>query len=797
MNKLKPLVGILSLVIPALLFLSFNDDLSVLQSILQKMQRFHSKNPQEKLYLHFDKPFYSAGEDMWFKAYLVEASMHSLDSQSRAMYVELIDATKTIQNRKMYHVENGQSFGDIHLSDSLPQGKYIIRAYTNYMKNAGDDFFFTKEFSILNRKTLLEETKTEEKKYSPDSVELIFFPEGGNMVACGTFNRLAFKALSPDGKSIEVEGEIRDESNAVVTTFKTQHDGMGLVKLNPTLGKKYTARILKPYQVNRLYELPRVHDKGYVLQVDEIGKNIKVVIFSNADKPASGKLDISIVAQSRGKVYHAQAGVITTNAFFTYIPRSKFPEGITQITIFDSAGRPLAERLIHQDQSESLLLDVKAEASYGKRSRVTIYTDIMYRDQTPAIGSFSVSVYDEGLIQNTEKYPLSITNYLSLTSDLKGHIENPGYYFKDEEPETKKNLDLLMMVNGWRRFTWKDILEERDMLTYRREHGIPISGTIKKELRDKAPLGGIVKIMSMRGNAVEIKPDSLGKFYSDDLLFYDTMKLILQTENKKGKKAPYKFELNPADPAPKINYAIADFSPFNAALYLNQQAEFNSAMKASEVKVLEVVDIRAKREFDSRLVGSKTDAVDVSKTSKYYTNIFEMIRDKVPALWLDGSPPTAAKYRNRPVTFLINGSLYPMETISIALPEDVEKLEVLRGGSASLYGGSTGSMLAVNIVLRQGWSTKTPTYGVNQVVYPGFYEAKEFYSPQYDIPDRRHDFPDKRTTLYWEPMIVTDSSGKIAISFFTADQASHYRVVMEGITPDGYAGTGTATFEVK
>jgi hypothetical protein len=196
----------------------------VLQDILRKLQLYHKERPQEKLYLHLDKPFYAAGENVWFKAYVVEASLHSLDSQSSVVYVELIDATKTVFKRQMFYASGGLTFGDFQLPDTLREGNYAIRAYTNYMKNFGEDFFFIKEFPVLNP---LSSHPTSGEPYAADSLSLQFFPEGGNLVACG-FNRVAFKALSPDGKGFNVEGTIVDENNTVITSFKSQHNGMGV-----------------------------------------------------------------------------------------------------------------------------------------------------------------------------------------------------------------------------------------------------------------------------------------------------------------------------------------------------------------------------------------------------------------------------------------------------------------------------------------------------------------------------------------------------------------------------------------
>jgi hypothetical protein len=782
----------LSSIFPAIFLLfSFTTDPTVLETILKKLKQYHADRPQEKLYLHLDKPFYAAGDNVWFKAYLIEASFHSLDSQSRVVYVELIDNNHTVFKRQMLFTSGGVTFGDFQLPDTLHEGNYAIRAYTNYMKNVGEDFFFTKEFSVLN--PLLGHSKQANTNFSADSIELQFFPEGGNFVACG-FNRLGFKALSPDGKGINVEGTIVDDNNVVITSFKSQHKGMGVVRVNPLTGRKYYARITKPYAVNRAYPLPDVHEKGYIMQVDAVTKNIKVIVFTN-DKPASGDHSINIVVQSRGNAYHAQQGVIKDNAFFTLIPKSTFPDGISQITVFDSQGRPVAERLIHQDHHETINLIVETDTtSYGKRKMVTVLADAQYRNGSPAAGSFSISVYDEGLIQSPEKHPLSITNYLSLTSDLKGNIEDPGYYFKDSLIETKKNLDLLMMVHGWRRFTWKDVLEDKsNELTYKREQGIPVSGKVLKAAGKRPPTGSILKVLTMDGKVVRLRPDSLGRFYTDSLLYYDSMTLVFQTENHKGKKQPYQFKLEALSPPALSTHKMSPFFKFDASNYLKQQADERMIINSTKDKVLEEVVVVAKREPDPRLLGGGGGGrvLDVKKMhGETYGNIFQLMQSKLPGVVVTGGGASyTVKIRNQDAIFLLDGRVTDINFVSLYSPADVDYIQVLT--NSVLYGGNV-----INIILKEGGGTPE-TIGVNQIKHPGFYQGREFYSPQYDVKDNRHSFEDKRTTLFWEPMMMTDQAGRSAIAFYTGDVASRYRVVIEGITADGYPGTATTTFEVK
>lgn len=787
----KPVL--ISFTLVALLSLAaFSTEPGVLENILKKLKQYQADQPQEKIYVHHDKPFYAAGDNLWFKAYVMEASLHHLDSQSRVVYVELVDKNKTIFARKMLYAAGGLTFGDFTLPDTLKEGNYVIRAYTNYMKNFGEDFFFTKEFSVLN--PLFGNTADGPESLNRDSVDLQFFAEGGNFVACG-FNRLAFKAVGPDGKGINVEGTIVDEKDVVVSNFKSQHLGMGSVRINPVAGKQYFARITKPYTIKRSYPLPEVQSKGYTLQVDAVGKNIKVIVFTNMDKPASGDHTLNIVVQSRGQAYVAAPGKFNNNGFYTLIPKSQFPDGISQITVFDAEGRPVAERLVHHDHHETIALTVETDTTtYGKRKLVAVLADAMYRNGSPAMANFSISVYDEALIRNPEEYPLTITNYLSLKSDLKGYIENPGYYFKDSLVETKRNLDLLLMTQGWRRFTWTDVLQHKPgKPKFNREGGIPISGQVLKVMGKRPPVGSILKVMTRDGRLVRLRPDSSGRFYTDSLLYYDSTTLIFQTENAKGKKQPYKFLPDPIAMPAIYSYTMMPFSRFDATKYLEQQADEKMIANSSKVKVLAEAKITAKRELDPRLLGGNAGRyLDAKKLSgETYGNVFQMMQSRLPGVWVTGGGSSyQVTVRGQAPIFLLDGRVSDVDMIGMVSPADVEFIEVLP--NSALYGGS-----AINIILKHGAMLREETIGVNRMEYPGFYQAKEFYSPRYDQPDNRHSLEDKRTTLFWEPMMLTDAAGRGGVLFYTGDVASRYRVVVEGITADGYPGTATTTFEVK
>lgn len=783
--------SLFTLIVSVALF-SFVPPDDVLQTILKKINEYSQSHPQEKIYMHIDKPFYAAGDNIWFKTYLVEGSLHQLDSQSRVVYAELMNSSQQVIDRKILPISEGISLGDFKIPDTVRQGRYLIRAYTSHMKNTDEAFFFKKEISVLNQVN----RHKPETALVPDSVDITFYPEGGNLVATGSMTRVAFKALSPDGNSLNVEGEILDQDKKVIAPFSTQHAGMGVVSFKPEEGRKYTARILKPFTNNRLYSLPNVQAKGYSIQVTENPKSFKVVVVTNVDKPTDGKLPISYVVQSRGKVYFAQPGVIATNATFAFVPKPKLPDGISQITVFDGQGRPVAERLVYLDQKETIDISLTADKKmYGKRELVTLTATPKYKNDKPAQGHFSISVFDEGS-SNPEKYPLSITNYLSLVSDLKGKIENPGYYFKDTLVQTKKDLDLLMMVHGWRRFLWTDVLSDtQSPLIYKREQGIPISGKIMKPAGKGTVEKSLVKVMTMTGESKLLNPDTTGRFYFDDMLFYDSLKFVFQTENEKGKKKPYKFILDkPAFPI-RSGHEFSSFAQFDAGSFLAQNTQYQSANRmTTSTQELQAIEITAKRidEIKQRgaVIGNPSDVIVVGKEANSYNDIFQYLQSKIAGLIVTGTPGNmTVQIRNSPPAFLINGSVVTIEQISMISPSAIESVEVVKGSAAARY----GALGAINVNIGPGgWAPEA--VGVNNAMIHGFDAPREFYSPRYDLDDERHKLADNRTTLYWNPLVKIGQQGSATVSFYTADVNSQYRVVIEGITPDGYPGSAETAF---
>lgn len=281
-------------------------------SIVDRLAEYVATYWQEKVYLHFDKPYYSSGETLWYQSYLVNAVSHRPGGRSSLLYVELLDPNNEMMERHRLRVEDGLAHNGFVLPDSLPSGNYRVRAYTNWMRNFDEAYFFNRSFpvwavdSTAIGETLQQELQTEEETFVYENqrslIDLQFFPEGGELID-GLVSLVAFKAVGPDGQSIDVRGTIVNQNQQAVAQFDTHHLGMGGFILKPTHGEFYTARV-DLQGVALEFPFPPVQSQGYALRVGHHSQRdqVKITVHGNQGLDVAGG---QVIAHQRGVAFAA------------------------------------------------------------------------------------------------------------------------------------------------------------------------------------------------------------------------------------------------------------------------------------------------------------------------------------------------------------------------------------------------------------------------------------------------------------------------------------------------------------
>jgi hypothetical protein len=679
---------------------SSNDN--IVHRIAQQLHKFYSLYPQEKVYLHQDKTLYSLGETIWFKAYLTKSSANA-DTVSTVVYADLISPDNKVIFSRTLQAKTGMAPGDFYLPDTLAEGLYQIRAYTNWMRNFDQAYFFTKEIKIASpslqdvKASITSETRSyssgdsimvtlqlykhpfEPVKHSKlklqvtadgktirkgkletdgegiarvslhfdkaqlstlgetmllvqsdennldfkkmyrvpvgrTNLDLQFFPEGGNLVA-GIASKVAFKAVDVTGKGKSVTGTIYDQDGTKVIDFKSEHLGMGVLTLTPMQGRTYTAKVKQQDGSIAAFKLPSAKAEGVVLSINRISEqtvNFKVTNnFSNAVPEGS----MYLVAHAEKTMVFAVRVAADQKQLESAIPATRFPAGLIHFTLFDQAGNPLCERLAFINHPPQLKLSISTDKpSYGKRQKVSMVVEAKDQEGNPVEGNFSLAVRDAYSEAEPSVNPENMYTSLSLSSELKGQIEQPAYYFDKSQAKASRHLDLLLMTQGWRRFDWNDILKDKFPTTpHKIEQSIVISGHVEKEYGkkppeksnltliiwpEKSPDGSSQSDNGARTLLTETNED--GSFHFSGLEHEDSLDVFIQARSMKGRSNRIIKRDVTTSPYPSFHaFEHASITPEKQAAYrknmdLWAKAERQYLLSTGAI-LLKQVDVTAKK----------------------------------------------------------------------------------------------------------------------------------------------------------------------------------------------------------
>ncbi|HET6993578.1 MAG TPA: hypothetical protein VFI06_01290 [Chitinophagaceae bacterium] len=761
------------------------------------LKKLSTQNPIEKIYFHFDRNDYMVGQTIWFKAYLYSDFLPA--GRSTDLFIELSGPSSVI-NRLALPVFAGFAHGQIELPDTLPAGAYVMRAYTATMLNHDPAFVYKKTFFFTGKKK-----KALSPAISP-ATRMEFFPEGGNFVT-GLSNSIAFKATNENGLPVKVTGIIKDDKGETVTEFSSYHDGMGYFDLTAAEKNNYYA-VLNNDPSAKKYQLPSQTTKGVVFRVITSGPTKTFEILQRDDDP-SFRASYMIGQMQHHMVYKK---VFKENDELTgIIPVDKLSSGILHLTVFNKDGLPLAERLTFVDNKEYVQEgDINVDTlNFSDRSKN--HFTLSLKDTVQ--GSFSVSVYDPAFDLLPGR-PENIFSSLLLTSDLKGYVHNPAYYFSATNDTVQNALDLVMMTNGWTRFKWADL--PNDIVRakkYSDPEYISLSGTInlestKKPFADKDLLLFVVSANSGK-NMQLLHTDGEGRFKLDSAVFFgNTWILFTDIKGRKSRFIDVKlngdslFRQYILPPVSLTDYSYkSNASPEREQRLMD---EYNAFVKA-EGLLLEGVTVKARKktaleETEEKYVsglfsGTANSTLDVTKENLTgYPNIFDYLKMRVPGLQILNDPEgpgyivefrqsaTASSMGEIPMTIFLNEIPSDADALSTIPAYEIALVKVY-STFVGAWGNAPGGVLAV-YTKKDADLSSLPKAG-KTITYRGYSIVQEFYSPDYSV-EKKTDKPDHRLTLYWNPSVIGNGiNPKIPISFFNNDRTKQFRVVVEGVTIDG------------
>jgi TonB-dependent SusC/RagA subfamily outer membrane receptor len=809
-------------------------DSEFMSNILSKLKTVLDQRIQEKVYLQFDKPFYAAGDTVYFKAYLTMGERHEPSAISGILYVDLIDAKNNIKRSVKVQVSKSVTWADFELPDSLVSGNYHIRAYTRWMQNDPGSFFdkVIPIAAIADKQIIYEQASkiTAKVKQSPD---VQFFPEGGNLVAEVRSN-IAFKAVGVDGLGIDVSGAIVDNEHNEVAKIKSDHLGMGVFSLLPEAGRTYKARLTFADGSKSIVDLPAPEASGITMAVYSKPDKISIEIKSNRTyyKENLNK-DLNLVIYGSGLARTIKTR-LDNEVLGVDLPVNKFKTGILRVTLFSQTSEPLSERIVFLRSNDLLKIGVSAnKVTYKKRDQVQLSLQAQLFG-TPVAGSFSVSVVNEDLIPDAENKETTILSDLLLSSELKGYVEQSNYYFADTTADARHNLDILMLTQGYRRFNWKQLIDiGYPPLAYQPEKHLDISGMVQNGSGNPVAGATVSLLPAFTGPVLSNATDGQGIFRFANLVFTDTMRFILNAASTKETNLPKIIYFNQESVLPIPNYSpraaplMADTMALTRFL-INEKMYHQDLFgyfksKGILLKEVDIKDSKRTEQYNTQsLAGAgHADQVIHADDIKFGGRLADQLNGRLRGVFFDGGVPylnlsTSSTIGTTPATPMLvvvdgvefqptlqpntlTGNMVTGFDVNFINISDVETVEVLRNASASIYGMNGGS--GVLVITTKSGGKKIPSTvsatGVLPITLTGYYKAREFYSPKYDKPDFSVNMRDLRSTIYWKPDLITDKDGNASVNYFNADGTGTYRVIVEGMDEKGNLGRQVFRYKVE
>ncbi|MBO9592074.1 MAG: hypothetical protein J7599_04135 [Niabella sp.] len=884
----------------------FSQPFASLSKKIAANDSINMRMPREKLFVHYDRPFYKIKDTLWMKGYILAAGDYTITDSTGIAYIEIINTANEVVKRTAAPCYWGRFQSSIALNeDDFPQGSYTLRAYTNWMRNFGDSLLYESRFTVINpiagewnarvrdvsysgnrialsaelttnnlspiahkkimvrvrsknhnllrlqgqtdgegnlyidtvlkediehRDLVLEIADKEDLKLQipvktagSSAIDLQFLPEGGSFIA-GRPQLLGFKALNAYGKGIDVKGVIRNGQGKQVASFAAVHKGMGIVTFTPQPGEHYTAFPENGQPV----KLPDPRSSGTLLQVinDPVSDSFRVVIGGTPDLYGR-KYFFS--ATTAGLCFAKGPLTIAEGPHRLSIAKSMPPSGITRLVLYDSLMRPVNERAVFIWHKDPLQLALTPDKQlYNIKDSVSLLLTVHNEKQQPVAGSFSLAVIDTSQVQ-MNNLSENIISYMLLSSDLKGTIEEPYYYFKDPLPQA---VEALMLTQGWVHYEWPP-----QSFKFTREQTFRITGKATN-IFNKPFANTKVTAFGTIGRKDIFVMDTVtnqnGVFTLEHFPYFtnDSVSMVIKGLNKKGKAFNIGLEVNePVYPA--YTGGASAFEHQNILLdtatarFVNKQVAIRKLIKKNGEYLDEVVV-----KTNAGITGSK----NLNKNGGADQVINEKVIGKTPkATLLDvlykqvkgfrqGSPPKSLRQmymiNSNMVRFIIDGTdlnffyqpsgggpndylLFLDSYLKYFAAEDIRGIEVMNNPRHnSSYRSqylSTGEQMStgpasidfsfIEITTRTGsgpFLKKTPGTYLYRPVVPVI--AKQFYSPRYTSPDDKTALPDMRTTVYWNPEIITNQNGEARVSFFTSESTGNYMILVQGINLTGGLG---------
>ncbi|WP_422083840.1 hypothetical protein [Ulvibacterium sp.] len=738
---------------------------------------------REKVYIHTNKTDYFADDTIWFKAYVGDTINYPSLGTTK-LYVNLLDASGVVIYNKNIFIDEGTGQGEFELNSAVSSGKYYIQAYTNYMRNFGEAYHYLQEITVLGDTDL--EDDTGEIKY-----DVQLFPESGNLLEA-TESIMGIKAMI-NGMSADFKGKIVGSDGKPVAHFVNQHQGMSRCKFQYKAGERYTAQISINNTLLKI-NVPKALKKGVVLHTDNSDDTyLKVALKTNEttfyDQIYS---NYTLLFHQNHQIY-GLVSVARLDSTLATVKTDKnvFLDGVNTVTLFED-DRPIAERKFFVEKEHKKVVSDLAKLRVENDS-VTYKLRLSRRDK-PVEANLSVSILTNDTRAYDEKQNLRST--FLLTSHLKGHVENPAYYFDPTNKNRKEHVDLLLLTQGWSKYTLKRMIQELNPRPkFEFEQGFELRGELHGPLLHN-------RLALIADNYQVIDKVNLKKnrnFDFKNLVLYkgDTLKVsYLNWLGKFIKPDTLRFEEKPEHNIPfprvpkKSSFAIVDHG------YVEAQDELPLTYETGTI-ALEGVTLTdrklSQRMIERRALIQKYKPMVPDIGQYFNTPVPENFKERDLMSFLritEGiqlvTSPGVISYLEGPdkkLTFLfVDGRMIePPELPASVFINMKDVANVMIGNKfAPMLGGT---YMFVQVFTKDSYRYNTAPFYDQHIVKDGYDMAKEYYTPLYVFERSR---PLNLLEVDWKPNLKTNKKGEVSFKIAKDEELNGLFFSIQGFSNGGH-----------
>jgi len=750
------------------------------------------------LYLHLNKSSYLRGENIWFQGYAYDRKTNNLNMNTRNVKLGIYDSEGKMIDKKLFLAIDGLFRGQLAIDSTYADGNYYLKAETHYMKNFKEDYAHIQEFEIIG-----EEQFTSSQKIK--SYDLQILAEGGHSVV-NCSSHLGFKLINQDGLGIKFKAVLL-ENGSPIRNFESNGFGHAKVELTPKKGVKYEIRASLPNGKTIKKQINDIKNYGFALNVNNLLPRKTIVQISSHLKKDYDFENTNVLLMVHQEGKHFEVPLYFSEEITTIskiLKENQLYYGVNTLTLMVN-GKAIAERLIFNYKNSLNKADV-----FKTNPIKTLSPDsLKLRLSLPKYDKdvkLSISVLPEKTISYMKNQIIS--SAFLLDPFVNGYIENKPYYFINPNRKVKYDLDLLLLTQGWSKYSWNFIFNNPPKPEFERRKGLTQTFNLEKRIRknieelivftskyDKAkaiPIDSIENKTYALENRYPVIGDTLELSYLDDNKNFKKSNVQVRTQNSLKLDKLFTNQLQP--PLNSLREIKLEFN--NQKLYSNfvdgvqLEEVVVSAKKKEEKRMRNGYIVRSPSDLitvDEQLAATYTFLSDYLVTKGYRVRENPISRDPNKRFEIINMSRISINGSNSPVVFLNGVRLNDLGILSQSRLSDFEEIYVDRSGFGMGVQGAAG---VIRLEYRQTPIFTTSTENVEyqnskyqqHIVKNGFEDAKMFYMPGY-ANYKSDTFQDVGTIDWFSDVMIPAGKAVDLLIYNTGlDKITLY---IEGIAEDG------------